>query len=157
MCMLVTQSCLTPWTVTHRAPLSMESSRQGYWSELPFPSPGDLPNPGIEPGSPALQVDSLPSELPGKPSRTAGSLFRTSQMGVTGHLLARSPCHSGAAVPAGPTQSRAGVLSPSGPACGYIWVPLLTPPWLSSLTLSPNVTSLCLSVLLCFLLLLRPC
>ena len=46
--------------------LSMEFSRQEYWSGLPFPSPGDLPNPGIKPRSPALQVDSLPSELPGK-------------------------------------------------------------------------------------------
>ena len=45
----------------------MELSRQEYWSGLPFSSPGDLPNPGIEPGSPALQVDSLPSEPPGKP------------------------------------------------------------------------------------------
>ena len=46
---------------------SMEFSRQEYWRELPFPSPGDLYNPEIEPGSPALQADSLPSELPGKP------------------------------------------------------------------------------------------
>ena len=57
----------TPWTVAHQAPLSMGFSRQGYWSGLPFPSPGDLPNPGIEPRSPALQADSLPSEPPGKP------------------------------------------------------------------------------------------
>ena len=58
-----------PWTAAHQAPLSMRFSRQGYWSRLPFPSPGDLPNPGIEPGSPALQVDSLPTELQGKPIR----------------------------------------------------------------------------------------
>ena len=45
----------------------MEFSRQEYWSELPFPSPGDLPNPGIEPGSPTLKAHSLPSEPPGKP------------------------------------------------------------------------------------------
>ena len=45
----------------------MEFSRQEYWSGLPFPSLGDLPNPGIEPGSPALQADALPSEPPGKP------------------------------------------------------------------------------------------
>ena len=44
----------TPWTVAHQAPLSMEFSRQEYWSGLSFPSPGDLPNPGIEPKSPAL-------------------------------------------------------------------------------------------------------
>ena len=55
-----------PWTVAYKAPLSMEFSRQGYWSGLPFPSPGDLPNPGIEPGSPTLQADALTSEPPGK-------------------------------------------------------------------------------------------
>ena len=54
----------TPWTVAYLAPLSMGFSRQEYWSGLPFPSPGDLPNPGIEPGSPALQTDALPSEPP---------------------------------------------------------------------------------------------
>ena len=55
----------TPWTVARQAPLSMGFSRQEYWSGLPFPSPGDLPNPGIEPGSPVLQADALPSEPPG--------------------------------------------------------------------------------------------
>ena len=61
------QSCLTlatPWTVACLAPLSMEFSRQEYWSGLPFPSPEDLPDPGIEPRSPILQADSLPSEPP---------------------------------------------------------------------------------------------
>ena len=58
----------TPWTVAHQAPLSMGFSRQEYWSGLPFSSPGDLPNPGIELGSPAWWADSLPSEPPGKPS-----------------------------------------------------------------------------------------
>ena len=53
----------TPWTVVCQASLCMGFSRQEYWSGLPFPSPGDLPNPGIEPGSPALQADSLPTEL----------------------------------------------------------------------------------------------
>ena len=57
----------SPWTVACQAPLSMGFSRQEYWSGLPFPSPGDLPNPGIEPGSPALQADALSSEPPGKP------------------------------------------------------------------------------------------
>ena len=56
----------TPWTVAYQAPLSMGFSRQEYWSGLPFPSPGDLPSPGIEPGSPTLQADALPSEPPGK-------------------------------------------------------------------------------------------
>ena len=68
---LVTKSCPTletPWTVACQAPLSMGFSRQEYWSGLPFPSPGDLPDPGIEPGSPALQADSLPTNLWGKPS-----------------------------------------------------------------------------------------
>ena len=51
----------TPWTVAYQAPRSMGFSRQEYWSGLPFPSPGDLPNPGIEPGSPALQADDLPT------------------------------------------------------------------------------------------------
>ena len=55
----------TPQTVGHQAPLSMDFSRQEYWSGLPFPSPGDIPHPGIEPVSPALQADTLPSEPPG--------------------------------------------------------------------------------------------
>ena len=57
----------TPWALALQAPLSVGFSRQEYWSGLPFPSPGDLPNPGIEPGSLALQADSLPNELQGKP------------------------------------------------------------------------------------------
>ena len=56
----------SPWTVVRQAPLSMGFSRQEYWSGLPFPSPGDLPNPGIAPRSPALQADALSSEPPGK-------------------------------------------------------------------------------------------
>ena len=59
----------TLWTVAYQAPPSMGFSRQEYWSGLPFPFPGDLPNPGIEPGSAALQTDALPSEPPGKPKR----------------------------------------------------------------------------------------
>ena len=57
----------TLWTVAHQAPPSMGFSRQEYWSGLPFPSPGDLPDPGIKPRSPALQADASTSELPGKP------------------------------------------------------------------------------------------
>ena len=57
----------TPWMVTYQAPQSMGFSKQEYWSGLPFPSPGDLSNPGIEPRSPALQTDALPSEPLGKP------------------------------------------------------------------------------------------
>ena len=57
---------MTLWTVTHQVPLSVEFSRPEYWSGLLFPPPGDLPDPGIEPRSPALQADSLPFEPPGK-------------------------------------------------------------------------------------------
>ena len=67
---LVAQSCptlVTPWTVAGRAPRSMGFSRQEYWSGLPFPSPGDLSDPGIEPRSPALQADSLPLSYQGGP------------------------------------------------------------------------------------------
>ena len=67
---LVAQSCLTlcdPQTVACQPPLSMEFSRGEYWSGLPFPSPGDLPNPGVVPGSPTLQADSSWSEPQGEP------------------------------------------------------------------------------------------
>ena len=57
----------TPWTVVHQAPLSTGFSRQEYWGGLQFPSPEDLPDPGIKPRSPALQADSLPTKPPGKP------------------------------------------------------------------------------------------
>ena len=60
---------VTPWTVVYNAPPSMGFSRQEYQSGLPLPSPEDLPNPGIEPGSPTLQADALPSEPPGKSPR----------------------------------------------------------------------------------------
>ena len=56
----------TPWTVTYKAPLSMRFSRQEDWSGLPFPSLGDLPDSGIEPRSPTLYADALPSAPPGK-------------------------------------------------------------------------------------------
>ena len=59
---------VTPWTVAHQTPLSMEFFQQEFWSRLPCPPLGDLSNLGIEPTSPALQAGSLPSELPGKPS-----------------------------------------------------------------------------------------
>ena len=57
----------TPWAVAYQAPLSMKFSRQEYGSGLPYPSSGDLSNPGIEPRSPALQAHTLPFEPPGKP------------------------------------------------------------------------------------------
>ena len=66
----------TPWTVACQASLSMGLFRQEYWSGLPCPPPGDLPNPGIEPRFLSLQADSLPSELPKKPKNSrVGSLF----------------------------------------------------------------------------------
>ena len=70
-CSVVSNS-LQPITVAYQAPQSMEFSRQEYWSGFPFPSPGDLPNPGIEPRSSTLQADALPSEPPGKPTRDEG-------------------------------------------------------------------------------------
>ena len=66
---LVAQLCLTlaaPWTVAHQAPVSMGFSRQGDWSGLPCPFPENITNPGMEPGSPAFEADSLPTELQGK-------------------------------------------------------------------------------------------
>ena len=72
VCVCVSHSVVsksaTPWTVAHQAPPSRGFSRQGYWSGLPFPSPRDLPDPGTEPESPALQADALLSELLGKPT-----------------------------------------------------------------------------------------
>ena len=81
---LVTKSCLTlvtPWTVACQAPLSMGFSRQEYGSGLPFYSSGDLPDPGIEPRSPALQTDSLPNELQGKPYVPCLQLFQDNMAG----------------------------------------------------------------------------
>ena len=57
----------TAWTVAYQAPLSMGFSKQVYWNGLPFPFPRDLPDPGIEPGYPVLQADTVPSEPPAKP------------------------------------------------------------------------------------------
>ena len=69
-----------PWTVALQAPLSTVFSRQEHWSGLPLPSAGDLPNPGIEPGSPALQTDSLPPEPPGEPVHSFHGASRVAQM-----------------------------------------------------------------------------
>ena len=85
----------TPWTVTYQATLTMGFSRQDCWSALPFPSPGDLPDPGIEPRSPALQADALPSEPPGKPWRewhhhtcTSATWKKQSIQSCSGHEIA---------------------------------------------------------------------
>ena len=77
---LVAQSCptlVTPWTVACQAPLSMEFSRPEHWSGEPFPSPGDLPKPGIKPRSPTLQADSLPAEPQGKSPVFQATLYYT--------------------------------------------------------------------------------
>ena len=71
------QPFVIPWTVAYQAPPSMGFSRQEYWSGLPFPSPGDFPDPGIEPRSLALQADTLPSEPPGKFYSKVAALFVT--------------------------------------------------------------------------------
>ena len=78
----------TPWTVTYRAPLSMGFSRQEYWSELPFPSPRDLSNPGIKPRSPMLQADALPSEPRGKPDWAASNSHGAGHGGT----MWKNPC-----------------------------------------------------------------
>ena len=91
----------TPWTATHQAPPSMGFSRQECWNGLPFPSPGDLPNPGMEPGPPILQADALLSKPPGKPQKTeyfppnVGNNTMTSAL-LSAHTLSydtRSPSH----------------------------------------------------------------
>ena len=66
---VVSDFFVTLWTVAYQDPLSMKFSRQAYWSRLPFPFPGDLPDPGIEPISPTLQVDSLPLSHWGSPEQ----------------------------------------------------------------------------------------
>ena len=67
----------TSWTIAHQAPPSMGLSRQEYWSGLPFPSPGALPDPGIEPRSPTLQADTLTSEPPGNPMTNLNSILKS--------------------------------------------------------------------------------
>ena len=77
---------MSPWTIACQAPLSMEFSRKEYWNGLPFPSPEDLPKSGKEPGSPALQADSLPSEPPGKPFEQKEDTLRVSFLHHMGKL-----------------------------------------------------------------------
>ena len=82
---VVADSC-DPQTVAHQGPLSLRYSRQEYWSGLPFPSPGDLPDAGVEPGSSALQADSLPTEPQGKPSHHVTSQQQQVAMKANGVL-----------------------------------------------------------------------
>ena len=70
----------TPWTVAYHTPLSMGFSRQEYWRGLLFPSPEDLPDPGIEPGSPTLEADTLPSEPPGKSKKANTCVYICSEL-----------------------------------------------------------------------------
>ena len=85
----------TPRTVAYQAPQSMGFSRQEYWSGLPFPSPGDLPNPGIEPGSPTLQADALSSEPPGKFDSNAKTRFKILLIHYfSKYLLCDYRCHT---------------------------------------------------------------
>ena len=85
---------VTPWTVTHQAPLPMGFSRQEFWGGLPCPSPGDLPNPGNEHRSPALQADSLPFEPPGKPSNSKRGLNQNQRLAKGCHRWPFSVVHS---------------------------------------------------------------
>ena len=110
---LVTKSCLTlatPWTVACQVPPTMGFSRQEYCSGLPFPSPGDLPEPGIEPGFPALQEDSLLTELRGKPSYIVYSKKLNSTQNKP--FTSRFPCvtnisliYYNMGIPRGPTKT----------------------------------------------------
>ena len=72
----------SPWIVAHQATLSMELSRQEYWSRLPFPFPGDLPNRGIQPSSPALAGRLFTTEPPGKPPEVQRSPYATDSLSV---------------------------------------------------------------------------
>ena len=87
--MLILSSLLAPMKkpnrkpIAHQVPPSMGFSRQEYWSGLPFPSPGDLPNPGIEPRSPALQADALTSEPPGQTPDGISALLRRNQSSLS--------------------------------------------------------------------------
>ena len=122
------------WTVAHQPPPSMGFFRQEYWSGLPFPSAGDLPHSGIEPGSPgspALQVGSLPSEPPGKPSSLEGPTFP----GSWALLPSLQPAVLGRALFLGRlSASLSSVLPPSLLSC----LPLFCP---ASLSVFPTVAS----------------
>ena len=83
---------MTPCTIALQAPLILEFSRQEYWSGLPFLSPGDLPNPGIRSGSPALQVDSLQSEPPGKPFFSTTLAYHQERKGQSSWGKQQSNC-----------------------------------------------------------------
>ena len=83
---------VTLWIMAHEAPLSMEFSREESWSGLPFPSPGDLPDPGNKPGSPALQADSLSAKLQGKPNWNVTWLIKRKEVLI--HTATQVNCKS---------------------------------------------------------------
>ena len=85
---VMSDSFATPWTAAYQAPPSMRFSRHEYWNGLPFPSPGDLPDSGTEPGSPALQAEALPSEPPGKLYTHKGAKIK--KTGITQYQQMRS-------------------------------------------------------------------
>ena len=85
--LVVSNSFVTPWTVACQAPLSMEFSRQAYWSGLTFPSQGDLSSPGIKPESPAVQADSLPAESSTDTTGSLSSLLSWALKPISGLLL----------------------------------------------------------------------
>ena len=139
------QLFVTPGTVAHQASLSMGFSRQEYWSGLPFPSPVDLPDPGIEPRSLTLQADSLPAELLGKPRvygrvNFNGELLRGFMTRVTiqySHLYGESlPSHASTGGP--PTLADSFDSVSCGVTAPFLWVLVhakfcLCPPRLESL------------------------
>ena len=89
-CVLVAycvQLFATLWTIVHHAPLAMEFSREEYWSGFPFPSPGVLPNPGVELRSPTWQADSLPAEPSGKPIKCTAVVYFQSNLKQQVHLI----------------------------------------------------------------------
>ena len=111
---------MTPWTVAFQPSLSMGFSRQEYWSGLPFPSPRDLPNPGIEPGIPILQGDSLPSKPPGKwfEARCKYTYGVLAQLHTRTHTHIHKPQSSEKPYPSGP-----GI-------CLHVWpASSFSPPW----------------------------
>ena len=102
---------MTPWTIAYQASPSMGFSKQEYWSGLPFPSSGNLPDPGIKPGSPALQADALPSEPPGK---MLGKTEGKKEKRVAKHVCVLSRSAAAAAAAAKSLQSCPTLCDPTG-------------------------------------------
>ena len=124
-----------PWTVVYQASLSMGFSRQEYWSGLAFPSPGDLPDPGIEPRSPALQADALPSEPPPYNPFSTLQPWWTFKKSKPDHvtLLLNHWCLAKALK----------VQTPSYGLHGLTWFEPCLPLWLHPLSLSPFLNTIC--------------